>query len=288
MLLEKALRIMKKGTSLILQAIPRKHLHRIIRFIPKLASIAYRGSEVFCVVCKQEARKFMPYGRGESERENALCPNCLSLERHRLIWSFLKRKTNFFDNQLRMLHIAPEVCFIDRIANLENIDYITADLESPLAQVKLDVHNIPFVENSFDIVMCNHVLEHVDDDQQAMREIFRVLRRGGWAIMQSPIDYDRTETYEDSSITSPRDRALHFGQNDHQRVFGLDYSRRLTQAGFAVTEERLVQAMSPSELARFGFESNEVLFFCEKAPRVAPDDCWPEADCDLPLELSTV
>jgi len=260
---------MKKLTSFALRTIPRKHLQLVIRWIPTLMAPFYRGSAVECAVCQQQFRKFMPYGRGASARDNVLCPNCLSLERHRLIWNFLKQQTNFFRQPLRMLHVAPELCFMDRFAEQPNLDYVTADLESPLAEVKLDVHDIPFADDTFDVVMCNHVLEHVDDDQLATSELCRVLKPGGWGILQSPIDYARQSTYEDATIIDPLERERHFGQDDHQRVFGLDYGERLLAAGFEVTESRWAGELTVDELARFGLDPREVIYFCQKPQQVA-------------------
>src|SRR5690606_37351978 len=115
----------------------------------------------------------------------------------RLMWLYLKEKTNFFTDRLKVLHIAPEHCFIDRFEKMKNLDYITADIESPLAKVKMDIHDIPFEENTFDVVFCNHVMEHVDSDLRAMQEIYRVMKPGGWAIIQSPIDLSLEKTFED-------------------------------------------------------------------------------------------
>lgn len=131
--------------------------------------------------------KFMPYGYVNS-RENALCPHCLALERHRLMWLYLQNETDFFEAPARVLHIAPEYCFLKRFGRLPQLDYVTADLESPLAKVKMDVQRIPFPDGEFDVIFCNHILEHVDDDRQAMRELFRVMRPGGWGIMLSPVN----------------------------------------------------------------------------------------------------
>ena len=120
------------------------------------------------------------------------------------MWLFLKSKTNFFTSNIKLLHIAPELCFIKLFEGMKNLDYITADIESPLAKVKMDVHQIPFNDNSFDVVFCNHVMEHVENDLQSMCEIYRVLKVGGWAIIQSPVDLELEETLEDASIKGVR------------------------------------------------------------------------------------
>jgi ubiquinone/menaquinone biosynthesis C-methylase UbiE len=147
---------------------------------------------------------------------------------------------------------------------MKNLDYVTADIESPLAKVKMDIHAIPFPENTFDVAFCNHVMEHVDDDIQAMRELHRVLKPGGWAIIQSPMDISREATYEDAAITSPADREKHYWQSDHQRLYGLDYQERLETAGFTVTADRFVLDMTEEAVKRYALPSQEIIYFCRK------------------------
>jgi SAM-dependent methyltransferase len=206
----------------------------------------------------------MPYGRNPP-RENALCPNCLSLERHRLLWLFLKEKTNLFTDKIDFLHIAPEQCFIHRFGKLKNLNYITADIESPLAKVKMDIHKIPFKDNTFDAVMCNHVLEHAEDDIKAMEEVHRVLKTGGWAILQVPFmgkNLDRT--FEDPNISTPSEREKVYGQNDHVRTYGKDYPERLRKAGFSVTEDRFVMGLPKDQIKKYVLPHDEVIYYCEK------------------------
>lgn len=160
-----------------------------------------------------------------------------------------------------MLHIAPELCFMDRFEALENLDYITADIESPLAKIKMDIHEIPFEENTFDVIFCNHVLEHVKDDKQALSEIKRVLKKGGWAILQVPFFYPLPKkTFEDPSITSPKDREKAFGQDDHVRMYGEDYGDRLAQSGLQVVEEKLFEELTENELEKYAVFKNEVIY----------------------------
>ncbi len=222
-----------------------------------------RGNKVTCPICEISYRKFLPYGR-LNPRENALCPDSLSLERHRLMWLYLKEKTSFFSANLKVLHIAPEICFIDKFKAMDNLDYTTADLESPLAEVKMDVHEIPFEDGTFDVVFCNHVMEHVTNDIQAMSEINRVLKPGGWAIIQSPQDYSREETLEDPSITDPKERERVYWQSDHLRLFGLDYGKRLEKAGFKVNEDRYVMELPDETVSKYALPANEIIYFCER------------------------
>lgn len=178
---------------------------------------------------------------------------------------YLKERTDFFTKERKMLHIAPELCFIDRFENLANLDYITGDIESPLAKVKMDIHEIPFEENTFDVIFCNHVLEHVEDDIKAMQEMLRVLKPGGWAILQVPFFFPLNEdTYEDKSITSPADREKAFGQDDHVRLYGKDYANRLASAGFKVVEEKMVMELPEEKVARFALPKDEIIYRVEK------------------------
>ena len=171
-------------------------------------------------------RTFLPYGY-ENPRENVLSPSTLSLERHRLLWLYLKNETDFFTAPKKVLHFAPEQAFYKLFRNLSNLDYTTTDLESPLANVKADICDLPFNDNEFDVILCNHVLEHIPDDTKAMQELHRILKPGGIGIFQIPQDLDRETTFEDDSITDKKERAKIFGQYDHVRIYGRDYFDKL-------------------------------------------------------------
>ncbi|WP_057939362.1 class I SAM-dependent methyltransferase [Algoriphagus resistens] len=252
---------MKTIISFVIRYVPRPLLQRVSPLVMKVFGQMNSGNDVTCPVCGHSYKKFLPYGR--IARANALCPNCLSLERHRLMWLFLKQKTDFFSAPLRVLHVAPEHCFIGRFEGLKNLDYITADLESPLAKVKMDVHDIPFPENSFDVVFCNHVLEHVEDDLRACAEFNRVLKPDGWGILQSPV-YPIEKTLEDKNIKDPAERERLFGQRDHVRKFGKDYAERLRKSGLLIEENLFVKELSLDKLKQHGLPPEEVVFVCRK------------------------
>ena len=254
---------MKKIISFVVRNIPRKYLQLFSHIALKVVAVFYKGNKVECPVCDSHFSKFVPYGR--VARANALCPNCLALERHRLMWLFLKQKTEFFQPGQEVLHIAPEICFIKRFEAIHGDRYITADLESPLAKVKMDIHEMPFKDNRFDVAFCNHVMEHVADDIQSMKEIYRVLKPGGWAIIQIPIFHPVPDvTFEDDTVTDPKEREKLFGQDDHVRLYGKDYPERLRQAGFTVVEDDFVNTLSKEDQAKFALPKDEIIHFCKK------------------------
>lgn len=243
--------------------IPRHHLQRFSAFILKIVGVFYLGKNFEDPITGIKYRKLLPYGRIKS-RPNALAPHSMSLERHRLLWLYLKERTNFFTQEQKVLHIAPEYCFLKRFKKMKNLTYITADLISPWAEIKLDVQNMPFDDNQFDVIFCNHVLEHVTDDKQAMRELYRVMKPGGFGIFQVPIDCSIEHTLEDESINTPELRELHYGQRDHVRLYGSDYPNRLMDVGFIVTADKFVLNL-PSNLAkRYALPADEIVYLCVK------------------------
>lgn len=255
---------MKQIIALLIRYVPRKYLQLFTGIGLKTMGVFYTGNQVECPVCTHHYRKFLPYGR-INPRENALCPHCLSLERHRLIWVYLKEKTNFFSEKLNVLHIAPEPCFMKPFEKQHGEKYITADIESPLAKVKMDIHDIPFPANHFDVVLCNHVLEHVNDDIQAMSEIHRVLKPGGFAVLQVPFFAPVPElTFEDNSITHPREREKAFGQSDHVRKFGKDYPQRIELSGLKSEASKFAFELNKEKVLRHGLVRNEILYIGHK------------------------
>ncbi|MFA6588879.1 MAG: methyltransferase domain-containing protein [Bacteroidales bacterium] len=256
---------MKKIIGFVTAHIPRQWLIRFSYIFSFLIRPFYLGNKVECPVCESRFRKFLPYGYGESA-DNRLCPKCLSLERHRLLWLYLKQKTSFFEAKLKVLHFAPEQPFLKRFKALKNLDYTTADLDSPIADLRLDLCDIALPANSYDVLLCNHVLEHVPDLDKALSEIKRVLKPGGWAILLVPLNMN-VKSFGDPSVTEPEERRRLYGQYDHVRQFGKDYPDILRKAGFLVTEDRLFFELSAQErerqrLARAG---EEIIYRCDKS-----------------------
>ncbi len=222
----------------------------------------YRGHGRWCPVCGQSSRKFRQ--GGSVAREDARCPRCGALERHRLVWLYFAHRTNLFDGQpKRMLHVAPEQCFERRLKERLGAGYLTADLLDPHVMERLDITRIQYPDESFDIIYCSHVLEHVTDDLQAMREFRRVLKRSGWAILLVPITADRT--FEDPTVVLPSDRLRVFGQEDHVRRYGPDYADRLREAGFEVDVTRVSDIIPADEAARMGLTRVGAIYHCTRA-----------------------
>ncbi len=222
-------------------------------------------ARVLCPLCEKTARRFRPFGGGTIKRPNAQCPHCGSLERHRLIWLYLRDQTDLFSGseRKRMLHIAPERALHERLVGEPLVDYLSADLDPQLADVQMDITAIDFPDDSFDVIYCSHVFEHVPDDARAMRELCRVLRPTGWAILQVPILLERTE--EDPSLTDPEERLRRFAQRDHVRAYGPDYVDRLRAAGFEVRLDRYAERLGAETARRHGVLGGEVVYFCTKA-----------------------
>lgn len=226
-----------------------------------LRAIRYRGNAVECPICKGHFQRFLPSGIVPF-RPQAICPRCGASERHRQLWLYLQQHTNLFTAPLDVLHFAPEYSLTKQLARRSNLRYITADLYRP-AMVKADITNIPFADHTFDVILCSHVLEHIPDDRRAMRELNRVLKPGGWAILLVPIELDRPITFEDATVATPQERLRIFGQDDHVRIYGRDYISRLQDAGFTVHLEAFTHTLLTSLVHRYGL-LDEPIFFCTR------------------------
>ena len=241
-----------------LKTIPRPWLIQLSYLVRPILALYYAGNRVEDPIDGKGFRYFLPYGY-EKTRENVLSPSTLSLERHRLLWLYLKNETNFFNAPLKVLHFAPEQAFYNRFRQMPQLDYTTTDLNSPLADVHADICSLPFDDKSFDVILCNHVLEHIPEDRKAMQELYRILKPGGWGVFQVPQDLKREKTLEDDTITDPKERARIFGQYDHVRVYGRDYFDLLEEAGFEAQGIDYTANYSPDEIKRYGLAKGELI-----------------------------
>ena len=256
---------MKKIFKVILNTIPRPLLIRLSYVARPILAFFLKGNKYTDPIDNKSFKTFLPYGYGK-QRNNVLSPSTLSLERHRLLWLYLKNETDFFldtetssAQRKKVLHFAPEQCFLKRFRKLKNLNYTTTDLLSPIADIKADICNLPFDDNSYDIILCNHVLEHIPDDTKAMEELYRVLKPGGYGIFQIPQDLNRDVTFEDNSITDKTERAKIFGQYDHVRIYGFDYFEKLRSIGFKVEEVDYTASIPKEDIDKYCLAKGEII-----------------------------
>jgi SAM-dependent methyltransferase len=247
----------------------------------------YTGTGFFCPVCNSEFGSFAPaYAwkghatEGELTGQKCVvvapdgrCPGCDSLQRHRLLWKFLHEESELFDGRSKkLLEIAPDLPFFNLFSGYPYLHYFPCDIHPAQEKydafrggiIEADVCDLPFNDEVFDVVLCSHVLEHVENDRRALAELQRVMKRGGWAVFQSPIHYNMENTAEDESVTSPDEREMLFGQADHLRKYGKDFKERIEDAGFRVFEIDFVHTFLPEEITRFGLDPYERIYHCLK------------------------
>lgn len=256
---------MKKIFKFILNTLPRPLLIRLSYVARPVLAFLLKGNTFTDPIDGRSFKMFLPYGYGK-QRNNVLSPSSLSLERHRLLWLYLQNETDFFTSKTlkNVLHFAPEQAFYKMFKNQKNIHYTTTDLLSPLADVKADICNLPFKDTTYDVILCNHVLEHIPDDTKAMQELYRVLKPGGMAILQIPQDLKRATTFADDSIVDQKERAKIFGQYDHVRVYGRDYFDKLRSIGFRVVEEDYTSKIDAELVTKYCLAAGEIIPVCFK------------------------
>ena len=254
---------MQSLIKLFLNIFSRGFLIRISFFVKPILKILMYGNKFTDPIDGNTFRAFLPYGYNKI-RNNVLSPSTYSLERHRLLWLYLKNETSFFKAKLKVLHFAPESALMNQFKKLKNLSYHTIDLNSPIADIKADICDLPFLDNSYDFILCNHVLEHIVDDNKAIRELYRVLKKNGIGIFQVPIDYNRDTTFEDFSVTNKKERNKLFGQYDHVRIYGLDFFDRLQKAGFSVERCEYTSKLSKEDIIKFCLPKKEIIPICRK------------------------
>lgn len=239
----------------IKKAIPKQFFNTLLIIYYKIQKVRYSGINVYCPVCELNLRSF---------KINSSCPACGAANRQKALWLFLSRKTDFLKKRLSVLHFAPEYCFYYKMKKLPNLQYISADLGSPRAMIKVDITNINFPDNFFDVVLSSHVLEHVDDDMKAIKELYRVQKKYGWSVHLVPIDYTRKETFEKPSIIRSEDRQVIYGHYDHKRIYGTDFKCRLESAGFIIESYKMEEICEQNELLSYGIKNGIEIFYCKK------------------------
>ena len=256
---------MKSVFKFILNTIPRPLLIRLSYIARPILALLLKGNTYTDPIDGKSFRMFLPYGYG-NQRNNVLSPSTLSLERHRLLWLYLQNATDFFTSKekKKVVHFAPEQAFYKLFRNQKNLEYTTTDLLSPLADVKADICNLPFEDNQYDIILCNHALEHIPNDTKAMQELYRVLKPGGMAILQIPQDLSRATTFSDDTITDQKERAKIFGQYDHVRIYGRDYFDKLRTIGFKVVEVDYTSKITDEVVKKYCLAKGEILPVCFK------------------------
>lgn len=249
---------MKSIFKFFLNFLPRPFLIRLSYAVRPFLAFFLKGTDFTDPIDGKSFRVFLPYGY-DQQRNNVLSPSTLSLERHRLLWLYLKNKTDFFTANHKVLHFAPEQAFYKRFQTMKNLEYITTDLDSPLADVKADICNLPFEDNEFDVILCNHVLEHIPNDTKAMQELYRIMKPGGFGVFQIPQDLNRDTTFEDNTITDKKERTKIFGQYDHVRVYGKDYFDKLRSIGFKVDAVDFTATLSQKDITRYCLSKGEII-----------------------------
>jgi len=229
------------------------------------------SQKVFCPISETYFDEFVTlsqvYDLGLARcKHPRISPDTGARDGLRLQWLYLKNETDLFKHKIRLLHFAPEYGFYRRFRSMDNITYFPVDKNNKKFGPDVgyaDLTGLDFQTCAFDMIICNHTLEHVDDDDQAIREIYRVLKLSGKAIISVPIDHSRNKTYEDPAIIKPEDREKKFGEWDHVRFYGLDFHQRLASQGFEVKTIYYAETFLPDDIVKFGLV-NEPIFVCRK------------------------
>jgi len=255
--------------------IPDNIKSSIKSFYRYLKSYTFWGTKYKCPFCGGHFRKLLFWGLDRpilndivgAGRREVMCPRCYSTDRERLVFFYIKKKTDLLDgnSRVRLLHISPEMNLEKVFEGNRYIDYLTADLNPQNVMVKMDITQIQYPDESFDFIICNHVLEHIEEDGRAMSELFRVLSTGGRAILQVPLSRTLTATKEDKRIQTPKEREREYGQKDHVRIYSkIDYLRRLKNSGFNVEIYKATDLLEEKEINKYALNPEEDVIVCYK------------------------
>jgi SAM-dependent methyltransferase len=233
-------------------------------FLFQFRALRYQGNAVKCNCCENEFSMFLAYGN--EKRENAACPKCNALERNRVLWMYLEKELTIRHKNWRVLHFAPERTLEKKLKSLSNLTYFGVDINPQLADYQVDIIDIPYKENTFDLIICSHVLGHVPDEAKAIQELKRVLAPSGLAIILTVININNKDTYENPNVKTPLERLAHYGEDDLLRLHGMDFGQRLANQGFQVERLDYRLTFSEADQQRFGLGrgEREVLYLCKK------------------------
>ena len=242
-----------KTKQIIKALVSKSFLFKYERIFRSVLYQFYRGEVFQCKICNKGLRKFI-----QLENDDKLCPNCGSLARNRRLWDILNSK--FLNEKLNILDFSPSRCLYRILKNNPSITYSSTDLSGDfLSDHKFDITNIDSLNETYDLIICYHILEHVENDNQAIKELYRILKPKGVCIVQTP--FKQGDIYEDFSIRSDEGRIKYFGQRDHVRIYSVQgLKERLTDHGFHVE----IKEYSEDVNNKYGFPKEEFVLFCRK------------------------
>lgn len=243
-----------------------RRLHKVVRIATDTVKdffVTGPTSTRVCPICKKHVRIFWPYG--VMLRPGAQCPHCRALERHRTLWLYLESCDLLRKDGLTLLHFGPEPTFLSRFSAMQNIDYWPVDINPNLPGIRrtADITNLPFEDESMDLILCNHVMEHIEDEAKALSELHRVLRKDGIAIINAPVDESREATFENPAYNTPELRLKYFGQHDHVRIYGRDYPQRLAKV-FQVEVLEPNRRLTPQQQKDYSVWEGDKIYVCRK------------------------
>jgi SAM-dependent methyltransferase len=254
--------IYHKAKQVLYLLLPKSILYKFERFLRNVFALFYKGNNVYCPICECHFKKFIPLNPN-IENTNFLCPKCGSAQRQRLLWLYISGKFLILTERLTFIHFSPRSCLVNKLKSIAGLTYITSDPVDKKMDRNYDLTGIEENDARYDLAVCYHIMEHIHDDRKAMREIYRILKSTGTALLQVP--YWEKETYENPAIDSPEIRRKTFGQQDHVRIYGYqDFIDRLTLTGFQVTPVKYGQQLGQQICHKYGLDQDEVIFVCRK------------------------
>lgn len=242
------------------------------KVLPKylwLRSLKYIGDAAYCPCCKGKFSKFLEVG---PKKEPMMCPRCRSNDRDRFFWFYLEKHPDFFQPDIKLLHISPETIYFNRFRMIPGVDYVAGDKfilqfgnTYPKGTIYIDITAMPeFQDNTFDFIFCSHVLEYIKEDKKSLKELYRVLKPGGKAIISVPINFGHYSTIEDDSVIDPKEQEHLYGDTGHLRYYGEDYFERVQAAGFKTEFTPVREFISEEMIKKSVIKPFDVVHLCHK------------------------